>query len=174
MNNALLPESERLYFREYTMEDFGALYEILSDPETMAHYPKPYDKKGTKRWLEWSLRNYRELGFGWWALVRKDTGEFIGDCGITMQNINGQMLPEIGYHLHKNHWRQGFGKEAARAVRDWGFRNREFAALYSYMHAGNTASWSTAAAAGMRRIGEYVDEEDGLLYIYRITREEWE
>lgn len=47
-------------------------------------------------------------------------GKLIGDCGITIQNIDGELLPEIGYHIHKDFWRQGFATEAATAVRDWG------------------------------------------------------
>ena len=78
-------ETQRLILREYTSDDFDALYEILSDGQTMKYYPKPYDEKGTARWIEWSLENYKDHGFGWWAIVLKDTGEFIGDCGITMQ-----------------------------------------------------------------------------------------
>lgn len=38
----------------------------------------------------------------------------------------------------------------------------------------NIASYSTAAANGMRKIKEYQDPEDGILYVYAITREEWE
>ena len=46
-------------------------------------------------------------------MVLKETGEFIGDCGITLQNIDGEILPEIGYHIHKKYWMYGFAKEAA-------------------------------------------------------------
>ena len=92
-------ETRRLILREYTLEDFDGLYAILSDAETMKHYPKPYDKNGTMRWLKWSLDNYEKYGFGLWAIEIKETGEFIGDCGITMQNIDGKTLPEIGYHI---------------------------------------------------------------------------
>ena len=166
-------ETDRLILREYSRDDFGVLYTLLSDPTTMQHYPKPYDEKGTMRWIDWSLENYAKYGFGWWAMERKDTGTFIGDCGITMQNIDGEILPEIGYHIHKDHWRQGFGSEAAKAVRDWAFTNTELGSLYSYMTKDNTASYKTAEAAGLRRIKEFQDPEDGLLYVYAITREEW-
>lgn len=166
-------QTPRLVLREYTEEDFPALYALLSDPITMQHYPKPYDEAGARRWLNWSLENYRKHSFGWWAIERKDTGEFIGDCGITMQMIDGVLLPEIGYHLHKDHWRKGFGKEAAKAVRDWGFTHTEFDCLYAYMTAGNVASWSTAAAVGMKKVKAYMDPEDGLLYVYAIDRKEW-
>ena len=167
-------ESKSLKFREYTLEDFDWLYEILSDPLTMAHYPKPYDEKGTLCWINWNLDNYEKFGFGLWALEYKENGEMIGDCGISMQNIDGEILPEVGYHIDRRYWRKGLGKESARTVRDWGFLNREFDALYSYMPASNIASWSTAASVGMKRIKEYADPDGIIHYVYRITRKEWE
>ena len=166
-------ETERLILREYTLEDFDGLYRILSDPETMKHYPKPYDEKGTLRWLNWSLDNYERYGFGLWAMELKADGRFIGDCGITMQNIDGQQLPEIGYHIDKAFWRQGYAKEAATAVRDWFFRNRDFDAVYSYMTKTNAGSYSTAASVGMKRLKEFTDKDYTECYVYRITRNEW-
>ena len=111
-------ETDRLTLREYVTEDFDALFEIVSDIETMQHYPAPFDEDKTRSWIQWNLDNYKKCGFGLWAVVLKETGEFIGDCGITIQDIDGEMLPEIGYHIHKKYWRKGFAKEAARAVRD--------------------------------------------------------
>ncbi|WP_289284636.1 GNAT family N-acetyltransferase, partial [Parablautia intestinalis] len=142
-------ETERLLLREFTHEDFPALFEIVSDPETMRHYPQPFDENRTKDWIEWNLQNYKEHGFGLWAVVLKETGEFIGDCGLTIQIIDGESLPEIGYHIHKNYWRKGFGSEAASAVRDWAFMNTEYDCLYSYMKYANIGSYSTAIAIGM-------------------------
>ena len=167
-------ETPRLILREYTPADFDDLYAILSDPETMRHYPRPYDEKGTMRWLSWSFDNYRTYGFGLWAIELKESGEMIGDCGLTMQPIDGEQLPEIGYHIHKTHWRKGYGKEAATAVRDWCFAHTAFDAVYSYMTRSNIASYSTAASAGLVRIKEYTDEQGEPHLVYRITREEWE
>ena len=166
-------ETERLILREYTPEDFDALYEILSDPETMRHYPAPFDEAGTRRWIEWNLENYERYGFGLWAVVLKETGEFIGDCGITLQNIDGEALPELGYHIHKKHWRHGYAKEAAGAVRDWAFRHTKYDVIYSYMKYTNVGSYSTAAANGMRKVKEYPDSKNIVSYVYAITREEW-
>ena len=55
----------------------------------------------------------------------------IGDCGLTLQNIEGKMLPEIGYHIRADHKRKGYAKEAATAVRDWAFANTD----YKYLQA---------------------------------------
>ena len=104
----------------------------------------------------------------------KETGEFIGDCGLTLQDIDGQQLPEIGYHIHKKYWRRGYGKEAARAVRDWAFQNTGFDILYSYMKYTNVGSYSTAMANGMKKVKEYPDPKNTISYAYAITREQWE
>ena len=56
------------------MDDFDALYEIMSDAETMQHYPAPFDEARTRRWIEWNLENYSQYGFGLWAVVLKETG----------------------------------------------------------------------------------------------------
>lgn len=167
-------ETPRLILRQYTMDDLDALYEIVSDPETMTHYPSPFSLEKTRSWIVWNLENYKTYGFGLWAVTRKDTGEFIGDCGITLQNIDGEMLPEIGYHIHKKYWRQGIGKEAARAVRDWAFEHTDYDILYSYMKYTNVASYSTAIANGMHRVKEYADPKNTISYAYAITRQEWE
>ena len=166
-------ETERLIIREYTLDDFDALYEILSDEETMQYYPKPYDENGVNRWINWCIDSYRQYGFGLWALELKETGAFIGDCGISMQNIDGEILPEIGYHVHKNYWRQGYAKEACAAVKDWFFKNTEHDSVYSYMNQENVASYATATANGMKRIKAYEDGEEAL-FVYRITRDEWQ
>lgn len=163
-------ETERLLLREYTQDDFDALYEIVSDPETMAHYPAPFDEDRTRHWIDWNLENYVHYGFGLWAVVLKETGEFIGDCGITIQNIDGEMMPEIGYHIHKKYWRRGFAKEAAQAVRDWAFLNTEYNVLYSYMKYTNEGSWRTALANGMKKVKEYPDPKNIISYAFSITR----
>lgn len=167
-------ETERLILREYTRDDFDALFEIVSDPETMQHYPAPFDEQRTKEWIAWNLENYEKYGFGLWALVLKGSGEFIGDCGITIQDIDNELLPEIGYHIHKKYWRRGFAKEAARAVRDWVFHNTQYDAIYSCMKYTNVGSYATAIANGMEKVKEYPDEKNGISYAYAIKRGQWE
>ena len=173
MDKRIIFETDRLVLREYTNKDFDWLYEILSDEETMKHYPKPYDAAGVQRWLDWSLDNYQKHSFGLWAVELKDSGVPIGDAGITMQPIDGEWLPEVGYHVHKDYWRLGYGSEAASASRDWAFEKCDFEALYSYMTAENEASQATARAIGMTKIKEYYDHSEHLI-VYRITRSEWE
>ena len=161
----------RLLLREMTEDDFPALHVILSDPETMRHYPQPYDEAGTRRWIAWCRNSYAKHGFGLWAVTLD--GEFIGDCGISMQPINGQWLPEIGYHIRKDHWRKGYASEAAAACIRVAFEQFGFPAVYSYMNADNEPSRRPAMKNGMTQVDAYDDPHHGALRVLRITREEW-
>lgn len=167
-------ETERLILRELTIDDFDALYEVLADSDIMQHYPYTFDEKRVMNWITRNVERYEIFGFGLWAVCLKDTGEMIGDCGITMQNINGTIKPEIGYHINKRFQRQGYAKEAAKTCRDWAFENTPFNILYSYMKKSNVASSATAMANGMHKVDEFTDEENDVTVVYAITREEWE
>ncbi len=167
-------ETKRLLLREMTPADHGALYTVLSDPDTMRHYPYAFDEKRVQNWIERNMERYRILGFGLWAVCLKDTGEMIGDCGLTMQLIGGVIRPEIGYHIRKDMQRKGYATEAAAAVRDWTFTHTTFQEIYSYMKYTNEPSARTAMAYGCRFVEEYADEVNERTKVYAITRTEWE
>lgn len=168
----IIIETKRLILREYTQNDFEDLSAIIGNAETMKYYPQPYDERGVQRWLDWCINSYNENGFGLWAIELKESGKFIGDCGISLQKIDGEIVHEIGYHINKNHWRKGYAKEACAAVKDWFFINTDFDCVYSYMNKENVPSSSTAKANGMRFIKEYSDGEEDL-FVYAVTRDEW-
>ena len=167
-------ETEYLILREMTMNDFDVLHAIFSDPETMRYYPAPFDEEKTHSWISRNQARYAEFGFGLWAVVLKETGDVIGDCGITMQKINGQILPEIGYHICKDHQRKGYATEAARACRDFVFGQLDMDAVYSYMKSTNIASCGVAIKNGMSFVEEYDDPVNVRTRVYRITRTDWE
>ena len=163
-------ETERLFLREMDENDYDALYSVLADSDIMQHYPYTFDEKRVRGWIKKNIERYRVFGFGLWALCLKETGEMIGDCGLTMQNINGMICPEIGYHIRRDYQRKGYAKEAASAVRDWAFENTTFNVLYSYMKADNAASVATAKSVGMHKVEEYVDDEQELTSVYSLER----
>ena len=49
---------------------------------------------------------------------RRTTGAFVGDCGLTVQDVEGEPCVEVGYHVHLALRGQGLATEAAEAVRD--------------------------------------------------------
>lgn len=167
-------ETERLYLREMDESDFDALYKVLADREIMKHYPYTFDDKRVREWIERNMKRYEEFGFGLWAVCLKETGEMIGDCGLTLQNIEGEMLPEIGYHIRADQQKKGYAREAAAAVRDWAFNNTDYPALYSYCKYTNVPSYKTAESIGMHYEKEYPDEANEITHVSVIRREDLE
>lgn len=78
----------RLMVREMSPSDLLPLAAILQDDGVMYAYGGAFSAAETEAWLDKQLRRYAELGFGLWAVCLNDTGEMIGQCGITMQEYN--------------------------------------------------------------------------------------
>lgn len=167
-------ETERLLLRNICEDDYDALYAVLADSDIMQHYPYTFDETRVRNWINKNIERYSIFGFGLWAVVMKSNGKMIGDCGLTMQNINGQIKPEIGYHIRKDCQRNGYAKAAATAVRNWVFENTPIQMIYSYMKSANVGSYSTARSIGMCKIDEFTDAEKESTAVYAISRDEWE
>jgi ribosomal-protein-alanine N-acetyltransferase len=142
-------ESSRLRLREFVHEDVDALALILSDAETMRYYPTLFDRAGVEEWIARNRRRYAANGHGLWAMILKSTGELIGDCGVTVQTVDGVDELEIGYHLRRDHWGQGYATEAAQACRDWAFANRNAEYVISFVRPENSPSRRVADRNGM-------------------------
>lgn len=170
----MIIETERLILREMTMDDYNGLHAVLSDSRIMQHYPYAFDEKRIRGWIERNIERYRIFGFGLWAVCLKDTGEMIGDCGLTMQNIGGVIKPEIGYHIRADQQKKGYAKEAATGVRDWTFANTPINEIYSYMKYTNEPSARTALSWGCTLVDEFQDDVNERTKVFCITRTEWE
>lgn len=169
----LILETERLVLREFVPEDADALARVLSDPEAMRHYPITFDREAVEEWIARNQRRYGTDGHGLWAMDLKSSGDMIGDCGITLQDVDGESLPEIGYHLRRDMWGQGLAIEAAQACRDYGLEQLRVKSMISLIRPENMPSWRVAERNGMKVWKETT--RSGLRHlVYRIQREEWE
>lgn len=142
-------QTPRLLLREFAPEDADALALVLSDPETMRYYPSPFDRAGVEQWIERNRHRYRDDGVGLWAMELTKTGEMIGDCGVIVQQVEGERLYEIGYHLRRDFWGQGLATEAAIACRDWAFAHLKTDHLISLIRPENLPSRRVAERNGM-------------------------
>lgn len=101
-----------------TVDDLDGMAALLGDPEVMRYYPKPMSRNEAQGWIEWSQRLYREYGHGLWLVTLRDTGEFVGNCGLPAQNVEGVVQVEIGYLVRADLQGNGYATEAATACRD--------------------------------------------------------
>jgi RimJ/RimL family protein N-acetyltransferase len=108
----------RLAFREMTPDDLDDMAALLGDPQVMRYYPHPKSREDALAWITWNQRLYRDHGFGLWLLRLRETGEFVGDCGLTLQQVDGVTEIEVGYHVRVTLQGRGLATEAAAACRD--------------------------------------------------------
>jgi ribosomal-protein-alanine N-acetyltransferase len=163
-------ETQRIVLREFQFEDFDALAAILCDPETMRYYPVSFDRAAVADWIQRNRTRYANDGHGLWAMILKSTRELIGDCGLVRQSVYAVDEIEIGYHVRRDLWNQGYASEAARACRDYGFANLKVDRLISLIRPENLASRRVAEKNGMT-IWKEVTKVDLLHYVYAITRD---
>lgn len=155
-------ETERLILREMTQDDYGDLCEILQDKETMYAYEHAFSADEAQAWLEKQISRYKNDGFGLWAVILKTSGEFVGQCGITWQDIEGDTVPEIGYLLKRKHWHNGYASEAAKACKNYAFDTLGFNKVYSIIRDNNYASQKVAERNGMTVVKSFVKHYYGM------------
>lgn len=147
-NDKIILETDRFYLAEWLQSDLTELKTILQDDETMWAYDKTFDEEACEKWLQWNLESYHKHGFGLWKIVDKQTGEVVGQCGLTWQKVEDEWYPEIGYHIKKEFWQQGFATEVGTAVRDYGFNERNFKEIAIIVGENNIPSMNTAIKLG--------------------------
>lgn len=145
--------TDRLQFREMTEADLDNMTALLGDPEVMRFYPAPKSREEAASWIHWNCENYAEHGYGLWIVETHD-GEFIGDCGLTWQQVNGALKLEVGYHVRSDLHGQGYATEAAAACRDYARENLVARELIAIVHPDNRASARVAEKIGMHRIAD--------------------
>ena len=164
-------ETKRLILRRLVMEDLDALFALYSDPEVRKYFPEgmlTYEE--TKEELEWFLNGHPthpELGL--WATIHKETGQFIGRCGLLPWTIEGQYEVEVAYMIAKEYWRQGLGSEAAHGILQYGFETLGLSRLICLIDQDNQASIKVATGMGMTFEKE-VDDGMGPAQLYSIHK----
>lgn len=124
---------------------------MLSDPDVMRFYPAPKTREQAAGWIAWNEENYAEHGYGLWIIETHD-GEFVGDCGLTWQNVNGTPRLEVGYHVVSAAQGRGYATEAATACRDYARDMIGSPELVAIIHPENQASERVARKLGMHRL----------------------
>jgi RimJ/RimL family protein N-acetyltransferase len=108
-------ETNRLVLSHLRQDDATAMLSVVGDRFTMIHYPRPLDRGVVDSWIEQARAAYATRGLGLFGVSLRDTGEFIGDCGFLFPTVDGQARTELGYHIGRRWWNQGYATEAAAA-----------------------------------------------------------
>ena len=165
-------QTERLILRSYQESDLNAYYEMMADPDITRYLVPGHPMSPREAWRSiagmaghWGLR-----GHGQWALEEKESGEFVGRCGII--EPEGWPAKEIGWVLHPKAWGKGYATEAAEAALGYAFKTMRLEKIISLIQPGNDGSVAVA-----KRIGETLEERitiyDKEADVYSITAKEY-
>lgn len=167
MNNPEI-STERLLLRRMTKDDTRNLMEIFSDPEAMRYYPSTKNESETMEWIEWTQKNYDKYGVGLWIVEDKVTGEFLGQCGIVPQEVDGVIEMEIGYLFVRRVWGKGYATEAALACKNYGFEKLKFNRMVSLPDVNNIPSTKVAERIGMQ-VMKTIIKWGKEVYVYSVS-----
>lgn len=180
----MIYETKRLYTRPLTETDLPSLSAILQDEKTMYAYEGAFSDEQVREWYDRQQERYRRNGIGLWAVISKETGGMIGECGLTWQAYEDKQLegsgfgrrldaaiPEIGYQFRRDYWHHGYATEAAVGCRDFAFKSYGFPAVYSIIRDTNFASMNVAIRMGMIVIDRFTKYYRGVEmphYVFRV------
>lgn len=143
-------ETERLLLREITHLDSEELLKIWGDAETMSLFPKTLNPQEMGEWIDRNLKRYESYGHGVWAVILKDSLQFVGDCGLVIQEVDGVEELEVGYHFNRNFWGLGLATEAALGCLDYGFNRLGSRRIISLIRPENLSSRRLAERNGLK------------------------
>jgi len=159
---AVPPPTSRLRFRELGSGDLPALAAILQDPVAMVAYEGPFSDAEVGDWLDHQRERYARDGHGLWAVLLRGSGEFVGQCGLTWQDVDGERVLEVGYHLLRAQWHHGYASEAARACCDHAFTVLGAPVVHAIVRDTNLASMNVAIRCGMTARRSFVKHYRGI------------
>lgn len=136
--------------REMTSADLDDIAALLGDENVMRYYPRPKTRSEAQGWINWNQALYRDHGFGLWAVVLRETGEFVGDCGLTLQRVDDVEEIEVGYHVRADLQGNGYATEAASAARDFGRDRLGLRRLIAIINPVNEPSQRVAQKIGLK------------------------
>lgn len=144
-------ETPRLLLRHLRMDDLDELFTLYQDLEIRKYFPEGIlSYEDTKEELEWHMNGHpRHPELGLWATIHKETGKFIGRCGLLPWEIDGRLEIEVAYLLDKNFWHQGLAMEAASGILTYAFNMLNLSRIICLIDPDNIASQKVAERIGM-------------------------
>ena len=142
--------TQRLILREMASTDLDDIAALLGDEYVMRYYPRPKTRGEAQGWIGWNQQLYRDHGFGLWAVELRSTGEFVGDCGLTLQRVDDTEEIEVGYHVRASLQGNGYATEAASAARDFARDRLSLHRLIAIINPANLPSQGVARKIGLK------------------------
>ena len=143
----IIAETDRLILRELMVADSKDFFELNSDPEVLKYTgDQPFSSiEAAAEFLE-NYSDYEENRFGRWAVISKETNDFLGWCGL---KLNEEKLIDLGFRFFRKEWGKGYATESAKASLKYGFNQLHLEEVIGRSSIENQASINVLEKLGM-------------------------
>jgi len=150
--------SERLGFREWTLNDLPELAAMNADKAVMEHFPAPLSQEESAALLDRLQQHYTKSGYTYFATEVLATGEFIGFIGLAYQEYQTAFTPatDIGWRLKQSAWGNGYATEGAKRCLQLAFDELKLQRVISTCTQSNTKSARVMQKIGMKYKGTFI------------------
>lgn len=148
--------SERLLFREFSIDDAALIHRMNSDPLVLkyVHELPSTPERALERLHNSIIPHYQRYGYGRWAVLLKESNDFIGWCGLKFRPE--RKVTDLGYRFIPSYWGKGYAFEAANACLVYGFNHLQFDRITATAHIENMASLRIIEKCGMQYLRDEV------------------
>lgn len=139
----IILETERLLFRPHELGDLEAYCAMEQDPEVRRYVGGAPRTRPAAEAKFFAALQPRQNRLGMWATVLKESGCYIGRCGIyPHMRTEGLIADEgvLGFYLARPYWGKGLASEAASAFVKFGFEELQLRKIVSAVQVENRAS----------------------------------
>ncbi|WP_131535846.1 GNAT family N-acetyltransferase [Pedobacter nototheniae] len=153
----IFAETERLLLRELLPEDINGLLQLDSDPEVHQYLGQKTIStiEESSQNLNYIRQQYIDNGIGRWAVIEKQTNQFIGWSGLKLITdlTNGHInYYDLGYRFIKEYWGKGYATESAKASISYAFNQLNANEVYAIADIDNLASIKILEKLGLKRV----------------------
>jgi RimJ/RimL family protein N-acetyltransferase len=146
---AFILDTPRLLLRQLTEADAPHFFALNAEPEAIRYTgDAPFASEAAARQFLRAYDQYRQYGYGRWAVLSKSSGEWLGWCGLKFLPEEGET--DIGFRFFPRYWGQGYATEAARACLRYGFEELGLPAIVGRAMVANGASRKVLEKIGMK------------------------
>jgi ribosomal-protein-alanine N-acetyltransferase len=167
MSNYII-STERLGLRKWIDADTDPCIKMNKDKDVMEFFPATMTEEETRAMIKRIHIRFEKSGFGFYAVEKKSTNEFIGFAGLGIPSFESFFTPcvEIGWRFIKEEWGRGYAAEAAGACLKYAFEILALDKIVSFTSVLNLKSERVMQKIGMNKIGEFdhpfMDKENRL------------
>ena len=149
MARVVILETERLVLRQFELSDARHFHELNNDPAVIRYTgDPPFESVEAAEEFIRSYKVYERDGYGRWAVELKANGEFLGFCGLRLDDDGSET--DIGFRFHQRHWGKGYATESAKACLEYGLKTLGLKRIIGRAMHENKASIRVLEKLGMR------------------------